>query len=93
MSAQKKLPSHLGSGELRFTRRRFTAAMAGAVVVSTTSFLQGKTNERRNSFAVSPNSYPGFADVTEFLDQVKKTPIRAVELPVGTDSPKCLIPE
>lgn len=49
---------------------------------------------RQNTFAVSMNSYTwGRFDVAECLEQIRRTPIRNVELPVELSRPKCLIPE
>ena len=77
------------------TRRQFIATTASVLAASTTGSLRAETQQkqRKNSFAICPNSYPGFANFPQFLNLVKKTPIRAIELPAGTDSAKNLIPE
>lgn len=49
---------------------------------------------RQNTFAVSMNCYTwGRFDVAQCLEQIQRTPIRRVELPVEQSRPKCLIPE
>jgi sugar phosphate isomerase/epimerase len=83
-------------GEHRIHRRDVLRTGVAAAAVSLVS--AGRANAapaaRRNTFAVSMNSYTwGRFDLAECLEQIRRTPIRNVELPVELSRPKCLIPE
>jgi sugar phosphate isomerase/epimerase len=55
--------------------------------------MLGATARREDHFVVASNSYPCAADFAQFLDQVSNTSIHSVEMPVGADGSKSLIPE
>lgn len=88
------------------SRRQFVAA-ATSTALGAAAFAQIRGQEQsrpaqagqqskptRNTFAVSMNSYSyGKFDVAQCVDQIRQTPIRLLELPVGQDRPKSLIPE
>jgi sugar phosphate isomerase/epimerase len=89
------------------TRRQFVTGLAASAALgaATLSAVHGQEptgaasgarqpGRRRNSFAVSLNSYTwGKFDVAQCLAQIRQTPIRLLELPVEQTRPGCLIPE
>ena len=83
-------------------RRRFLTTCAAATALSNTPLFgaedkgapRASAGGKRNSFSVSLNSFTwGRFDLAQCLDQIKKTPIRQVELPVEQVRPKSLVPE
>ena len=84
------------------SRRRFIAACAAAAALGNTPGFSAENQGaplasaggRRNSFSVSLNSFTwGRFDLAQCLEQIKKTPIHQVELPVEQVRPKSLVPE
>ncbi len=79
-----------------FTRRKFVinAGAAAALTLIPVGALGSETTKRRNTFSVSLNSYSyGQFDLAQCLEQIRKTPIRMLELPVEQARPNSLIPE
>jgi len=72
------------------TRRQFAATGLASVAASVA--LSDVSAPRGNTFVVAPNCYPG-TDFALFLDFVRQTPLRNVELPVGADGPNNLVPD
>lgn len=70
-------------------RRRFVAS--GLASVASVALPDTRV-QNRNTFVVAPNCYPG-TDFAQFLDFVRQTPLRSVELPVGADGPNNLVPD
>jgi sugar phosphate isomerase/epimerase len=78
----------------RINRRQFVAAAAASAAISASALSAAQPSRRRNSFAVSMNSYSwGRFDLAQCLSQIRQTPIRLLELPVEQSRPNCLIPE
>ena len=75
---------------MSITRRQFVAACLASVAASVAR--PAPTDRQARTFAVAPNSYPG-TDFVQFLDFVRQTPVRHVELPVGADGPSNLVPD
>jgi len=72
------------------TRRQF--AVAGLASGLASVARSDTTEPRQNAFVIAPNCYPGI-DFAQFIEYVRQTPIRSVELPVGADGPANLIPD
>ena len=78
------------------TRRRFVinSAAAAASTLIPVGALGSEAAKRQNTFSVSMNSYSyGQFDLAQCLEQIRKTPIRMLELPVEQSRPNSLIPE
>lgn len=75
-------------------RELLRSGLAAGLAASLSTAAPAAPAARRNTFAVSMNSYTwGRFDVAQCLAQIRRTPIRRVELPVELSRPKCLIPE
>ena len=74
---------------MSITRRQF---IASGLASTAAAALPDTPVRHRSTFVVAPNCYPG-ADFAQFLDFVRQTPLRNVELPVGADGPANLIPD
>jgi sugar phosphate isomerase/epimerase len=79
------------------SRREFMAGLAAAAM-GATAVSRGEEkssgSRRQNTFSVSMNCYTwGRFDLAQCIDQIKRTPIRLLEVPVEQTRPKSLIPE
>lgn len=75
---------------MSITRRQFVAA--GLASAAASIARPAPTDRQARTFAVAPNCYPG-TDFVQFLDFVRQTPVRHVELPVGAGGPSNLVPD
>ncbi|OGV62279.1 MAG: hypothetical protein A2283_17650 [Lentisphaerae bacterium RIFOXYA12_FULL_48_11] len=93
--------------QTNFNRRHFITGIVAAAVTGAIQVTRGQepsqvktnggisqTGKPRNSFSVSMNCFGwGQFDLAQCIEQIKKTPIRMLELPVEQVRPKSLIPE
>ena len=75
---------------MSITRRCFIATGLASAAASVA--WPDTSDPHRNTFVAAPNCYPG-TDFAAFLDFVRQTPLRNVELPVGADGPNNLVPD
>lgn len=82
---------------MSISRRQFVTAVAASAAFGTTTLAEAsdrRPSRPRNSFAVSMNSYTyGKFDVAQCIQQIRQTPIRLLELPVGQSRANNVIPE
>ncbi|MFZ2640745.1 MAG: sugar phosphate isomerase/epimerase family protein [Verrucomicrobiia bacterium] len=84
------------------SRRQFMTTCAAAAALGDNPVFgaenkntpRASTSGRQNSFSVSLNCFTwGRFDLAQCIDQIKKTPIRQLEVPVEQARPKSLVPE